>query len=103
MVLRFISTCTVGKSVASPHNRRRMTDMTSFFSPRPPPPNNQQLILLGIQHMAAGRMREAEQCFRLVQQTDPNPTTHFLIATMLPPIYQSLDEINAWRKRFIEQ
>src|SRR5262249_1208113 len=31
-----------------------------------------------------------------------NPTTSFLIATMLPPIYQSKDDLLAWRKRFAD-
>jgi predicted O-linked N-acetylglucosamine transferase (SPINDLY family) len=78
-----------------------MTDFTSYFH-RPQGPSNQQLILMGLQHMQAGRMREAEQCYRTVQQRDPNPTTSFLIATMLPPIYQSRDDLFAWRKRFTD-
>ncbi len=77
-----------------------MTDFTSFFNPPPRPPSNQQLILLGLQHMAAGRMREAEQCFRTVMARDANPTTQFILATMLPPIYQSNDDLRGWRKRF---
>jgi predicted O-linked N-acetylglucosamine transferase (SPINDLY family) len=77
-----------------------MTDFTSFFNPPPKPPSNPQLILLGLQHMQFGRMREAEQCFRTVQARDSNPTTQFLLATMLPPIYQSNDDLRAWRKRF---
>lgn len=79
-----------------------MTDFTSFFKPPPRPPSNQQLILLGLQHMSAGRMREAEQCFRTVMARDSNPTTQFILATMLPPIYQSNDDLRAWRKRFEE-
>ena len=78
-----------------------MTDFTSYFH-RPQGPSSQQLILMGLQHMQAGRMREAEQCYRTVQQRDPNPTTSFLLATMLPPIYQSKDDLLAWRKRFID-
>src|SRR3954466_2188063 len=78
-----------------------MTDFTQY-SPRPAGPTNQQLILQGLSHMSAGRMKEAEQCYRTVQQRDPNPTTHFLLATMLPPVYASRDDLTAWRKRFID-
>jgi predicted O-linked N-acetylglucosamine transferase (SPINDLY family) len=78
-----------------------MTDFTNFIH-RPQTPSNQQLILMGLNHMAAGRMREAEQCYRTVQQRDPNPTTAFLLATMLPPIYASKDDLLAWRKRWVE-
>lgn len=80
-----------------------MTDFTAYFNPPPKPPSNQQLILLGLQHMQAGRMVEAEKCFRFVEARDSNPTTQFLIAAMLPPIYQSNDDIRAWRKRFSDQ
>src|SRR6185369_13484602 len=78
-----------------------MTDFTNYFQ-RPQGPSDQQLILMGLTHMSAGRMKEAEQCFRTVQSRDPNPTTHFLLATMLPPVYQSRDDLQAWRKRFID-
>jgi len=78
-----------------------MTDFTNYVH-RPTGPSNQQLVLMGLTHMSAGRMREAEQCFRTVQQRDPNPTTHFLLATMLPPVYASKDEMLAWRKRWID-
>lgn len=78
-----------------------MTDFTNYFQ-RPAGPSNQQLILMGLQHMSAGRMKEAEQCYRTVQARDPNPTTHFLLATMLPPVYASKDDLLAWRKRLTD-
>src|SRR5437660_1068637 len=83
-----------------------MTDFTNIFRQQPiapPPMNAQQLVLLGLQHMGAGRMSEAEACFRRVQQLDPNPTTTFLLAMMLPPIYQSNDDIVFWRQRMTRE
>src|SRR5262249_24149257 len=78
-----------------------MTDFTNYFH-RQQGPSNQQLILMGLQHMSAGRMKEAEQCYRTVQARDPNPTTHFLLATMLPPVYASKDDLLGWRKRLTD-
>jgi predicted O-linked N-acetylglucosamine transferase (SPINDLY family) len=79
-----------------------MTDFTSLLYPQPPGPTNQQIIITGLTHLSSGRMKEAEQCFRLVQQRDPNPTTHFLIATLLPPVYKSKEDLLGWRKRFTD-
>jgi protein O-GlcNAc transferase len=71
-----------------------------FTSPQPQF-NDQQILLLGLQHMKVGRMKEAESCFRDLLKRDPNPTTRFLLATMLPPIYPSVTELHAWRMRLI--
>jgi predicted O-linked N-acetylglucosamine transferase (SPINDLY family) len=66
---------------------------------QPPPPNNAQLIFAGLQQLAAGHMREAEAAFRIVAARDTNPTARFLLALMLPHVYQSMDDLRAWRSR----
>jgi predicted O-linked N-acetylglucosamine transferase (SPINDLY family) len=70
-------------------------------SPPPPPrpPDNAQLILIGLQCLAADRMREAEAAFRAVAARDTNPTARFLLALMLPHVYGSAEDMAAWRGR----
>ncbi len=62
-------------------------------------PSLQELILAGLNHAQAGRLAEAEQCYRQVLSVDPNPTTRILLASLLPPVYLSMDELNQWRQK----
>jgi protein O-GlcNAc transferase len=59
----------------------------------------QQWILQGLNHAQAGRLAQAEQCYRQVLAFDPNPTTRILLAGLLPPIYLSNDELQQWRAK----
>jgi predicted O-linked N-acetylglucosamine transferase (SPINDLY family) len=79
-----------------------MSDFTHLSWPPPPPPpqpDNAQLMLAGLHHLQAGRMREAEMAFSAVAARDPNPTARFLLALMLPHVYASADDLRAWRTR----
>jgi predicted O-linked N-acetylglucosamine transferase (SPINDLY family) len=83
-----------------------MTDFTEYFRRQQQQaqlPSNPELIRAGVGHLAAGRMAQAEQCFRIVLSRDPNPTTRFLLATMLPQIYASHEDLNAWRQRLVRE
>jgi predicted O-linked N-acetylglucosamine transferase (SPINDLY family) len=58
-----------------------------------------QLTVEGISHAQAGRIKEAEERFRLLVQLSPNPTARILLASLLPPIYQSMEDLRGWRQR----
>jgi predicted O-linked N-acetylglucosamine transferase (SPINDLY family) len=58
-----------------------------------------QLTLEAISHAQAGRMKEAEQRFQLLSQLSPLPTGPILLASMLPPIYHSMEDLRYWRQR----
>jgi predicted O-linked N-acetylglucosamine transferase (SPINDLY family) len=62
-----------------------------------------QLTIEGISHAQAGRVKEAEERFKLLVQLSPNPTARILLASLLPPIYQSMEDLRSWRKRLEEE
>src|SRR6266540_2013681 len=64
------------------------SQFTAATSPAQPNPS-QQLILRGLHLIQIGRMDEAKACFDCVIDQDPNPTTQFVVAAMLPPVYAS--------------
>jgi protein O-GlcNAc transferase len=61
--------------------------------------NPEQTALEGVLLSRAGRVREAEQKLQLLVQHDPQPTARILLASLLPPIYQSMHELLHWRNR----
>jgi len=61
----------------------------------------QQWILQGLNHAQAGRLQQAEQCYRQVLAFDPNPTTRILLAGLVPPVYLSNEELQQARSRVI--
>src|SRR4051812_4524994 len=68
--------------------------------PPPRPPDLGQMLFVGLQCLAADRMKDAEAAFRMVAAHDPaNPTARFLLAVMLPHVYSSVEEMRTWRAR----
>ena len=62
----------------------------------------QQWILQGLNHAQAGRLQQAEQCYKQVLAFDANPTTRILLAGLVPPVYTSNDEIRQSRARVMQ-
>ena len=62
----------------------------------------QQWILQGLNHAQAGRLQQAEQCYKQVLAFDANPTTRILLAGLVPPIYLSNEELQQYRARVME-
>jgi protein O-GlcNAc transferase len=62
-------------------------------------PNLEQTALEGLSLARAGRVKEAEERYRILAQLSPLPTSRILLASLLPPIYQSMDDLHAWRRR----
>lgn len=63
----------------------------------------QQWILQGLNHAQAGRLQQAEQCYRQVLAFDPNPTTRILLAGLVPPVYLSMQELTDTRTKLVNQ
>lgn len=61
--------------------------------------NLMQVAAAGLAHAQAGRMAEAEACFQTVAKLSPIPTAPILRASLLPPIYQSIEDVRHWRHR----
>jgi predicted O-linked N-acetylglucosamine transferase (SPINDLY family) len=57
---------------------------------------------LGFALRQQGKLEEADACYRTAQQTKPNNSFRILQATLLPPIYQSMDELREKRQKFID-
>ncbi len=49
-----------------------------------------------------GREMEAQASFERARQLEPSAKVEVALATMLPPIYSSLEDLQAWRERFTE-
>jgi len=49
---------------------------------------------------AMGRTDEARQHFESALRLAPLPDTRLALATLLPPVYESLEDLRAWRTRF---
>lgn len=65
--------------------------------------NSEQTALEGMLLARIGKVREAEEKYRQLIQQDPQPTSLILLASLLPTIYQSVEEIHHWRHRLEEQ
>ena len=61
--------------------------------------NLSQLALQAISHAQAGRVKEAEEQYRQLIKLSPNPTARILLASLLPAIYSSMEDLHRWRKR----
>jgi protein O-GlcNAc transferase len=57
---------------------------------------------LGFLDKAQGRPAEAEAHFREAHRLRPSDRLRVEAATLLPPVYQSLDELDTWRTRLTE-
>jgi predicted O-linked N-acetylglucosamine transferase (SPINDLY family) len=56
---------------------------------------------LGFALRQQGKLEEADACYRTAQKAKPNNSFRILQATLLPPIYQSMDELRERRETFI--
>lgn len=65
-------------------------------------PTIPEMVLEALKHHQAGRLSEAEALYKQVLQRDPNPTTHILLASMLPTLYESMEDLRRWRQRFTD-
>ncbi|MGD0770976.1 MAG: hypothetical protein ABSB42_22560 [Tepidisphaeraceae bacterium] len=61
--------------------------------------NLSQLALQAISRAQAGRVKEAEELYRQLIKLSPNPTARILLASLLPPVYSSMEDMRYWRKR----
>jgi predicted O-linked N-acetylglucosamine transferase (SPINDLY family) len=61
--------------------------------------NSEQTALEGVLLARAGKMNDAEAKFRQLVQQDPQTTSLILLASLLPPVYQSMDDLHQWRNR----
>jgi protein O-GlcNAc transferase len=61
--------------------------------------NLEQTALEGLTLARAGRVKEAEERYRILVAESPLPTARILLASLLPPIYQSMDDLHTWRRR----
>jgi len=61
--------------------------------------NSEQTALEGVILARAGKMNDAEAKFRQLVQEQPQTTSLILLASLLPPVYQSIDDLHQWRNR----
>lgn len=64
------------------------------------PQDAQVLNNLGNSYRELGQMPAAIAVYEQAQSLEPTDANRLRLATLLPPVYQSLDDMHAWRQRF---
>src|SRR4051812_41311097 len=61
--------------------------------------NLTQIATEGVTFMQMGRVKEAEERLLLLSKLSNNPTSLILLASLLPAIYTSMEDLHQWRQR----
>jgi predicted O-linked N-acetylglucosamine transferase (SPINDLY family) len=66
------------------------------------PDHRDALLGLARSAGAGGYVDDAVACYRRLLAAGPDPSLRFELATLLPMIYDGVEHLEAWRRRFIE-
>src|SRR5437016_4607090 len=69
---------------------------------KPTPESIPKLVAQALELQFSGQMQEADALYREIISVDANPAGPILFATLMPPILQSMDDLQQWRKRLID-